>query len=108
MRWGRVPPTAPTASRWRGSPVCPARSSPVRRKSWRCSSKANAGVAATVLVDDLPLFSAAMAEPQHPAAAAGPSALEARLAAVRADELTPRQALELIYELKAMLGQGSG
>ena len=66
------------------------------------------GRAATVLVDDLPLFSAAMAEPQHPAAAAGPSALEARLAAVRADELTPRQALELIYELKAMLGQGSG
>ena len=38
----------------------------------------------------------------------GASALEARLAAVRADELTPRQALELIYELKAMLGQGSG
>ena len=49
-----------------------------------------------------------LAEPPHPAAAAGPSALEARLAAVRADELTPREALELIYELKAMLGQGSG
>ena len=56
------------------------------------------GRAATVLVDDLPLLLAAMAEPQHPAAAAGPaasSAFEARLAAVRADELT-RQALELI------------
>ena len=49
-------------------------------------------------------------EPQQPAAAAGPSApaLEARLAAVRADELTPRQALELVYELKAILAQGSG
>jgi DNA mismatch repair protein MutS len=51
------------------------------------------------LADDLPLFSAA--RPRNPAAAApaAPSALEARLATVLPDELTPREALDLVYEL---------
>jgi DNA mismatch repair protein MutS len=70
--------------------------------------KSERGRAATVLVDDLPLFSAVASEPQRPAEALGPSPLEARLAAIRADELTPRQALELIYELKALLGKDLG
>jgi DNA mismatch repair protein MutS len=70
--------------------------------------KSERGRAASVLVDDLPLFAAVAAEPQHcPAGAPGPPPLEARLAAVRADELTPRQALELIYELKALLDQAA-
>ena len=54
-----------------------------------------------VLIDDLPLFSA-MAAPPAPVAvtAPGSSALEARLAAVHPDELTPLEALKLVYELR--------
>jgi DNA mismatch repair protein MutS len=53
------------------------------------------------LAEDLPLF-AAMAEPKRGAAPAqsGPSAVEARLAEINPDELTPKQALELLYELR--------
>ncbi|NBC33518.1 MAG: DNA mismatch repair protein MutS [Alphaproteobacteria bacterium] len=61
------------------------------------------------LADDLPLFSAAMARraPEKPAAPAasaapGPSAVEARLAALNPDDLTPRTALDLLYELKSL------
>ncbi len=50
------------------------------------------------LADDLPLFTAvAQAAPQ----AVEPSAVEARLAEINPDELTPRDALKLIYELKS-------
>ena len=38
--------------------------------------------------------------------AAEPSAVEARLAAVAPDEMTPRQALDLVYELASMLRRG--
>jgi DNA mismatch repair protein MutS len=44
---------------------------------------------------ELPLFAAAIAPPLPPA----PSAIEQRLAAINPDELSPRQAMELIYEL---------
>ncbi len=56
--------------------------------------------ALTRLADDLPLFSAA-----RPASfiAAKPSALEQSLRDVQPDELSPRQALELLYRLKGML-----
>jgi DNA mismatch repair protein MutS len=52
------------------------------------------------LADDLPLF-AAMAEKQQPAqpASQGPGPVEQRLAGIDPDELTPKQALELLYEL---------
>lgn len=51
------------------------------------------------LVDDLPLFSAASrAVPQ------GPSPVEERLAALDPDAMTPREALDALYALKAMLG----
>jgi len=51
------------------------------------------------LADDLPLFAAA-----RPKAAAQPaSRVEARLAGVNPDELTARQALDLLYELKGMV-----
>ena len=55
--------------------------------------------AVTHLAEDLPLFAAA--EARRPASAP-PSPVEQMLAAVDADELTPRDALELIYRLKAI------
>jgi DNA mismatch repair protein MutS len=58
------------------------------------------GARPAALVDDLPLFSLA----QRPAAPdpAGPSHAEARLAAVNPDDLTPKEALDLLYELKSL------
>jgi DNA mismatch repair protein MutS len=56
------------------------------------------------LADDLPLFSAA--RPASPAAPQGPpSALVEKLQSVLPDELTPREALELIYEIKEQLAR---
>ena len=54
------------------------------------------------LIDDLPLFSAAAAAPR-PGAAPKPSAVEERLRGTTVDDLSPRQALELLYELRGML-----
>jgi DNA mismatch repair protein MutS len=56
------------------------------------------------LADDLPLF-AAMAPKARPAPAAAtkPSAAEEALKAVNPDDLTARQALDLVYELKRLL-----
>ena len=54
------------------------------------------------LIDDLPLFRAA---PPPPAAPARESAVEARLRDIDPDRLTPREALDLVYELAA-LGRG--
>jgi len=58
------------------------------------------GSALVRLADDLPLFQAARMEPAQPAAVTGPSPVEAMLAEVLPDELTPRQALDLLYRLK--------
>jgi DNA mismatch repair protein MutS len=57
--------------------------------------------ALTRLAEDLPLFSAARRP--APAPAAEPSAVEAALVALSPDELTPRAALEALYQLKALL-----
>jgi DNA mismatch repair protein MutS len=54
------------------------------------------------LVDDLPLFAAAPAPPSA-AETVEPSEIEARLAAVQPDELSPREALEILYELRSLL-----
>ncbi|TYB77933.1 DNA mismatch repair protein MutS [Maritimibacter fusiformis] len=56
------------------------------------------GGAQKALIDDLPLFSAAVSA--APPAKAGPSPAEEKLAGVHPDELTPKQALDLIYVLK--------
>ncbi len=56
---------------------------------------------ARALLDDLPLFSAA-ATPAPPAALPA-SAVESRLREAHPDELTPREALALVYELRALL-----
>jgi DNA mismatch repair protein MutS len=60
------------------------------------------GARPAALIDDLPLFRAA--PPAPVAAPAAPSAVEARLRAVLPDELTPLDALRLVYELRAMTG----
>jgi DNA mismatch repair protein MutS len=52
------------------------------------------------LADDLPLFRAVR---ERPAVVARESAAEAMLKDIRPDELSPREALELLYRLKASL-----
>jgi DNA mismatch repair protein MutS len=56
------------------------------------------GARPAALIDDLPLFRAA-----PPPAPARPSAAEARLRAVQPDEMTPMEALRLVYDLRGML-----
>jgi DNA mismatch repair protein MutS len=51
-------------------------------------------------IDDLPLFSAA--RPRSAAAVEAPSAVEKLLHAMHPDELSPKAALEKLYELKAL------
>jgi DNA mismatch repair protein MutS len=62
--------------------------------------QSEAGGAPAKLIDDLPLFRAA-AKPAP--IAARESAAEAALKDVRPDELTPREALEVLYRLKGLL-----
>ncbi|MDO5703747.1 MAG: DNA mismatch repair protein MutS, partial [Paracoccus sp. (in: a-proteobacteria)] len=52
------------------------------------------------LIDDLPLFRAA--PPAPPPAKIKESPLESRMKDIHPDALTPKQALDLIYDLKAM------
>jgi DNA mismatch repair protein MutS len=61
------------------------------------------GAHADSLFADLPLFSAARPKGNATAAPAGPSDVEKRLADISPDELAPRQALDLLYELRALL-----
>lgn len=55
------------------------------------------------LADDLPLFAAA--PPPRAAEPAGPSPVEAELEGVLPDEMTPREALDLVYRLKRRLAE---
>ena len=64
--------------------------------------RAGGGARARALVDDLPLFSAA-APPPAAAAAPRASAVEARLREADPDALSPREALDLVYALRALL-----
>jgi len=59
--------------------------------------------AVTRLADDLPLFAAAPARPVGGVAKGAPSEVETALASVNPDELSPRQALELVYALRARI-----
>jgi DNA mismatch repair protein MutS len=61
--------------------------------------KGEQGGALARLADDLPLFSAA----RRAAPALPESAAEAVLRDIRPDELTPRDALDLVYRLKALV-----
>jgi DNA mismatch repair protein MutS len=60
------------------------------------------GSAVARLADDLPLFAATMSDAEEEGAADAPSALAAALAAIVPDDLTPREALEALYRLKAL------
>jgi DNA mismatch repair protein MutS len=62
--------------------------------------EANGGATRVEIVDDLPLFAQVLAE--H-----APSALEAALAEINPDALSPKEALELLYRLKAAAAAGS-
>ncbi|HEX3418061.1 MAG TPA: hypothetical protein VHT21_16900 [Stellaceae bacterium] len=64
--------------------------------------KGEQGGALARLADDLPLFSAARRRAEPPQSE---SAAEALLRETRPDELTPREALDLIYRLKGMAAQ---
>jgi DNA mismatch repair protein MutS len=57
------------------------------------------------LADDLPLFAAAPARPAGGVAKAQESEVEKALASVNPDELSPKQALELLYELRRRVGR---
>jgi DNA mismatch repair protein MutS len=59
------------------------------------------GATQKALIDDLPLFSAVAAAPAPKAAKA--SEIEEKLGALLPDEMTPREALDTLYNLKAML-----
>ena len=63
------------------------------------SDKSNAHKSA---VDDLPLFAASRPQ-SSPPSPAGDSAVEKMLAAIVPDALSPRDALELLYKLKAAM-----
>ncbi len=58
------------------------------------------GGSKSALIDDLPLFSV---RPAPPAPVGKASRVEQRLADILPDDLTAREALDLIYELKALL-----
>ncbi|MEM8743018.1 MAG: DNA mismatch repair protein MutS [Pseudomonadota bacterium] len=63
-----------------------------------------AGVAQE-LASDLPLFAAEI--PSAPAQPKGPSEVERELDGLNPDELTPREALEALYKLRALLDKAS-
>ena len=58
--------------------------------------------AVTRLADDLPLFAAAPARPASGAARQVESDVDKAVAAINPDELTPKQALELLYDLRRL------
>jgi DNA mismatch repair protein MutS len=64
------------------------------------SSESSGRAAAQRLAHDLPLFAAARPAPAP--APEGPTPLELAVDRVRPDELTPREALDLLYRLKAL------
>ena len=74
---------------------------------------AGANIDAPLNIDDLDHIldpddidaGASAGEPRTPAPQKGPSPLAVRLAEVHPDELTPREALDLIYELRSLLDE---
>ncbi|MBE7635836.1 DNA mismatch repair protein MutS [Sneathiella sp. P13V-1] len=57
------------------------------------------------LVDDLPLFATVVEETAREEAVAAPSEMEVRISEINVDDLTPREAHALLYDLKGMLGE---
>jgi DNA mismatch repair protein MutS len=65
------------------------------------SGERQGGARPKALIDDLPLFSFS-APPPAPKTVVKDSAIEKRLDTIHPDELTPMEALRLVYELKSM------
>ena len=63
------------------------------------------GGGAARLADDLPLFAAVAKPASGPVRPAEPSLVEAALAEVSPDSMSPREALELLYRLKGMIAE---
>ena len=63
--------------------------------------------AAAKLAEDLPLFAAMPRTRPEPVANPKAAAVEAALAGITPDALTPREALETLYRLKGLVGEGS-
>ncbi len=59
------------------------------------------------LAEDLPLFQAAPRLAAAPASLNVPSPVETAIEEIRPDELTPRTALDFVYELKRLLSDPS-
>jgi DNA mismatch repair protein MutS len=66
------------------------------------SGERQGGARPKALIDDLPLFSVAQSAPPAPRATAKESAVEARLKEAHPDEMTPMEALRLVYELREL------
>ena len=66
------------------------------------SNERQGGARPLALIDDLPLFSVAPTAPP-PRAAPKTSAVEDRLKDIHPDELTPIEALRLVYDLRALI-----
>ncbi|MCA8934088.1 MAG: DNA mismatch repair protein MutS, partial [Rhodospirillaceae bacterium] len=71
-----------------------------------CLERCSEGRSLARMIDDLPLFSAARAA-EAAAAPAPPTAVEQALAAVNPDDLSPRDALEVVYRLARLLAERS-
>jgi DNA mismatch repair protein MutS len=67
------------------------------------SGERQGGARPKALIDDLPLFSVAQSAPPAPRVIAKESAVEARLKQAHPDEMTPMDALRLVYELRELL-----
>jgi DNA mismatch repair protein MutS len=67
------------------------------------SGERQGGARPKALIDDLPLFSVAQSAPPAPRVVAKESAVEARLKEAHPDEMTPMEALRLVYELRELL-----
>ncbi|MEX1036204.1 MAG: DNA mismatch repair protein MutS, partial [Sneathiella sp.] len=63
------------------------------------------GSAATRLANDLPLFSTVIKEAAEKEERKAPSQLEERLKTINADDLSPRDALSMLYELKELMSK---
>ncbi|HEV7435364.1 MAG TPA: hypothetical protein VGO22_10910, partial [Pseudorhizobium sp.] len=57
---------------------------------------------ASQLIDDLPLFQVAVRREEQ--RKAGPSKIEEALKSIKPDDMTPREALDVLYALKKQLG----
>ena len=96
-----APPTAPTASTSPASPACPPPWSTRAEEVLAVLEQGEQSSAVTRLADDLPLFAAAPARPSSGSVGKPVEfEVEKALSTVNPDELTPKQALELLYELR--------